>query len=249
VPDQEKPERIQKILAEAGIASRRAAEKLIIEGRVALRGKTVRLGDRASPGTDEISVDGIAVETGVPLKYFALNKPRGVISTAGDPHGRRTVVEYLPEGVRRDHRLFPVGRLDMDSSVLIFLTNDGFLANRLMHPSFEVTREYMVEVVPVPRREDLARLRKGIELEDGNTGPAGVSLRDNAGGRAVVGMKLHTGRKRQIRRSFEKLGFKVLSLHRVRIGSIGLGALRPGECRELDPREVKTLYRMTGFKT
>ena len=221
---------------------------MILEGRVALKGETAHVGDRAIPGTDDISVDGVVVETGVPLKYFVFNKPRGVVSTADDPPGRPTVMDYLPEEVRRDYRLFPVGRLDMDSSGLILLTNDGFLANRLMHPSFEVAREYVVEVEPEPRASDLARLRKGIELEDGNTGPASVSLRDRADGRAMVGMKLHTGRKRQIRRSFEHLGFKVLSLHRVRIGSIGLGALRPGECRELDPREVKTLYRRTGFR-
>jgi pseudouridine synthase len=248
VPDQGKPERIQKILARAGIASRRAAEKLILDGRVELEGKPARLGDKAIPGTDDISVDGVIVETGVPLKYFILNKPRGVVSTADDPQGRPTVMEYLPEEVRRDYRLFPVGRLDMDSSGLIFLTNDGLLANRLIHPSFEVTREYRVEVEPEPRDIDLARLRKGVELEDGNTGQARVSLRDRAGRRAIVGMKLHTGKKRQIRRSFEHLGFKVHSLHRVRIGSIGLGALRPGDCRELDPREIKTLYGETGFR-
>jgi len=221
---------------------------LILEGRVALNGETAGIGNRAIPGSDEISVDGVIVETVVPLKYFALNKPRGVVSTADDPQGRPTVLDYIPEEARRDYRLFPVGRLDMDSSGLILLTNDGLLANRLTHPSFEVSREYVVEVEPEPRAIDLARLRKGIELEDGNTGPAGVSLRGRLGGRAMVEMKLHMGRKRQIRRSFEHLGLKVHSLHRVRIGTIGLGALRPGDCRELDPREVKTLYKRTGFE-
>src|SRR5450756_406572 len=242
------PERIQKILSRAGIASRRAAEKLILEGRVALNGETARLGNRAIPGIDDISVDGVRIETGVHLKYFALNKPCGVVTTVDDPQGRPTVMEYLPEEVQRGYRLFPVGRLDMDSSGLILLTNDGFLANRLMHPSFEMTREYVVEVEPVPREEDLARLRKGIELEEGDTGPAGVSIKGSIGERAMVGIKLHTGRKRQIRRSLDHLGLKVHSLHRVRIGNIGLGSLRPGYCRELDPREVKTLYRMTGFR-
>ena len=242
MPDQGKPERIQKILARAGMASRRVAEKWILEGRVALNGETATLGDRAVPGTDIVTVDGIRVETGVTLKYFALNKPPGVVTTTNDPQGRRTVMDCLPEDVRRDCRLFPVGRLDMDSSGLILLTNDGFLANRLMHPSFEVTREYVVAVEPVPRNEDLAKLRKGVDLEDGNTGPASVSLRGKSGERAIVGIKLHTGRKRQIRRSFAHLGYKVKSLNRVRIGDIGLGSMRPGECRELDPREVKALY-------
>ena len=221
---------------------------MILDGRVALDGETVSLGDKATPGIDDISVDGVSIETGAPLKYFALNKPLGVVTTADDPQGRPTVMDYLPEDVRSCHRLFPVGRLDMDSSGLILLTNDGFLANRLMHPSFEVTREYMVEVEPAPGREDLARLRKGIELEDGDTGPAVVGIRGRIDERAMVGMKLHTGRKRQIRRSFEHLGIKVHSLHRVRIGSLGLGSLRPGECRELDPKEVRTLYRQAGFR-
>jgi 23S rRNA pseudouridine2605 synthase len=221
---------------------------LILEGRVSLNGETVSLGDRGTPGIDDITVDGVSVETGVLLKYFALNKPRGVVTTAVDPRGRPTVIDFLPEGVRLDYRLFPVGRLDMDSSGLILLTNDGFLAHRLMHPSFEVNRKYVVEVEPVPGDDDLSRLRKGVELEDGNTGPAGVSIRGRSGDRALVAIKLHAGRKRQIRRSFEHLGFEIHSLHRVRIGSIGLGSLRPGECRELNPREVKALYGQTGFR-
>ena len=241
------PERIQKILSSTGIASRRAAEKLILEGRVTLNGVVAELGNRAVEGSDEIAVDGIAIQTDVARRYFALNKPTGVISTVSDPQGRKTVLDLLDVAPTGEDRLFPVGRLDMDSTGLILLTNDGFLANRLMHPRFEVPREYLVEVEPVPRREDLARLRTGVSLEDGDTGPARVSLIGGREGRGQVRLTLHTGRKRQIRRSFDALGYRVVTLNRVRLGSLGLGNLRQGQYRELDEREVRELYRRTGF--
>jgi 23S rRNA pseudouridine2605 synthase len=216
---------------------------------VTRNGKIATLGDRALAGTDVVEVDGIRVENVVPPRYFVLNKPRGVISTTDDPQGRPTVIDMLPDETRRSLSLFTVGRLDMESTGLILLTNDGFLTNRITHPRFEVQREYVVVVEPVPGAEDIARLRKGVDLEDGNTGPARVSVKDRAGSRAQVRMIVHTGRKRQIRRSFSHLGYEVIDLCRVRIGSLGLGTLKPGEWRELDQGEVRGLYRQTGIST
>lgn len=235
------------MLAAAGIASRRAAEQLIRDGRVTVNGRAVELGARAS-SSDTVAVDGVTIETGAPLRYFALNKPVGVVSTVSDPQGRPTVLDLLGEELG-DARLFPVGRLDMDSTGLILLTNDGLLANRLLHPGYEVSREYLLEVEPVPRSGDLAALRKGLVLEDGDTGPARVSVLSRRGNRAQVSMSLHTGRKRQIRRSFAHLGYSVVSLSRVRFGSLGLGRLEPGGHRELTGEEVRELYRRTGWET
>jgi len=240
-------ERIQKIIANAGLASRRAAERLITEGRVTVDGRMATLGDRARPGVDSIEVDGVALDLPGELVYIALNKPAGVVSTASDPEGRPTVTELVSD-MSGGRRVFPVGRLDMDSTGLILLTNDGFLAYRLTHPAFGVPREYIVEVTPVPRRADLASLRRGVNLEDGDTGPARVSLLSKDGGRARVDMIIHSGRKRQIRRSFETLGYAVVTLNRVRIGGLGLGNLRQGRARTLQRDEVRNLYRQTGFE-
>lgn len=212
-----------------------------------MNGRTATLGDRVVPLEDRIEVDGIEVASPGPLVYLAFNKPAGVISTSHDPHGRPALTEQIPEACKADARIFPVGRLDKDSTGLILLTNDGFLANRLMHPSFGVPREYFVEVNPVPANSDLARLRKGLRLDDGDTGPAKVSVRGRKGDVAQVNMVIHAGRKRQIRRSFEHLGYRVLSLNRVRIGRLGLGTLEQGACRNLRPDEVAGLYRETGL--
>jgi 23S rRNA pseudouridine2605 synthase len=214
---------------------------------VTRNGAKATIGDRAVPGVDVIEVDGIEVTTGVSPRYFALNKPSGVISTTQDPQGRTTVLELLDREVVEESRPFPVGRLDMDSTGLILLTNDGFLANRLLHPRYQVPREYLVEVQPVPGKDDLARLRKGVDLDDGNTGPARVSILGRRGDRGQVRLTIHTGRKRQIRRSFEALGYNVLTLVRVRFGSVGLGRLKPGQYRELHGSEVRDLYRQTGL--
>lgn len=241
-------ERVQKILARAGLASRRAAEALILEGRVSINGEVASLGDKADAATDRIEVDGIELDAEADRIYLALNKPAGVVSTADDPQGRPTVVEMVSGDVPRGTRVFPVGRLDMDSTGLILLTNDGFLAHRLMHPRFGVPREYLVEVTPVPRREDLARLRSGLTLDDGDTGPAKASLLGTHGSSGQVDMVIHAGKKRQIRRSFEHLGYKVVALNRMRIGCLGLGNLRQGAARLLRDDEVADLYRQTGLE-
>lgn len=159
------------------------------------------------------------------------------------------MLDLLPEDVTARSRLFPVGRLDMDSTGLILLTNDGFLANRMLHPAYEVPREYLVEVEPVPSPGDIARLRKGVRLDGGeDSGPAKVSVVGREGGRGLVRMTIHTGKKRQIRRSFEAIGYRVTGLSRVRFGTLGLGNLRAGEHRELTRAEVGDLYRKTGWQ-
>lgn len=243
----EKKERIQKILARAGIASRRASEALIAQGRVSVNGKRARLGDKASWDRDEIRIDGILVDRTYERKYLILNKPRGVITATSDDYGRKTVLDFVPEEVRKRYRIFPVGRLDKDSTGLILLTNDGFLANRITHPRYGVPREYLVETEPVLSPKDASALRGGVELEEGNTGPAEVSILAVKERRALVRMTIYSGKKRQIRRSFHKLGYKVHKLNRVRIDSIHIGSLRMGEIRELTPREVKLLYEATGM--
>ena len=245
--DSRRSVRIQKILSAAGIASRRTAEELIARGRVTVNGRTATLGNRALPGTDEVAVDGVVVDPIAEPSYYALNKPVGVLSTVSDPQGRKTVLDLLDESDRSE-RLYPVGRLDMDSSGLILLTNDGFLANRLAHPRYEVPREYLVEVEPEPTSLGLSRLRKGIDLADCRTGPAKVSLRASQKGRGLVRFEIHTGRKRQIRRSFEAIGCSVVSLNRVRFGTLNLGTLKPGHFRKLEPAEVADLYRATGWE-
>jgi len=230
-----KEQRVQKVLSRAGICSRRAAEKLITEGRVTVDGRVATLGDKADPSSQSIGVDGIPVEPdGGGYLYLALNKPRGVVSTTTDPWGRSTVLDLIRRELEMDSRMYPVGRLDMESTGLILLTNDGFLANRVLHPSFEVPRKYVVEVEPAP-------------TEDGRTSPATVRVIGRKGSAMVVEVTIHTGRKRQIRRSFEHVGGRVESLCRVGIGSLRLGSLEPGRFRLLDQQEVEELYRSTGL--
>lgn len=211
-------------------------------------GRLVTIGDKATARIDVLAVDGIVIECEASQRYYGLNKPAGVISTSRDTHGRKTVIDLVASEIEKGGRLFAVGRLDMESTGLILLTNDGFLANRILHPRFEVPRQYMIEVKPVPSRADIASLRNGVELEDGNSGQARVSLVDSRGGKALVSMVIHTGRKRQLRRSFGVLGYEVVSLVRVGIGSLKLGRLKPGGYRELTGEEVKALYRDTGLE-
>jgi 23S rRNA pseudouridine2605 synthase len=228
-------ERLQKILARAGLGSRRASEALIAEGRVRVNGEVARLGDRADPETDRIEVDGAVVGVRPGLVHYLLNKPAGVVTTASDTHGRKAVVELVPE----EPRVYPVGRLDADTEGLLLLTNDGELAHRLAHPSFGVEKEYLAEVEGTPSRGALRRLREGVDLDDGPTAPAKASLV----GEHTLRLTIHEGRNRQVRRMCAAVGHPVVRLVRVRIGPLADRRLAPGEWRALTQAEVRDLER------
>jgi 23S rRNA pseudouridine2605 synthase len=227
-------DRLQKVLALRGWGSRRVCEDLISSGRVTVNGEVAVLGRRVDPDTDSVAVDGVPIGIKPGLVYYLLNKPAGVVTTANDTHGRRTVVDMVPA----EPRVYPVGRLDLDSEGLLLLTNDGDLAQRLTHPSHGVEKEYLVEVgggtVPLGK---LRQLREGVELDDGMTAPAKVS-QPNAG---VLRLTIHEGRNRQVRRMCEAIGHPVQRLVRVRIGTLRDTSLHPGEWRELDASELKSL--------
>ena len=230
---EESRERLQKALARSGVASRRVSEDLIEAGRITINGQVATLGDKVGQ-SDRIELDGIPVLRDPDLVHYLLNKPRDVVSTAQDPQGRATVVDLVPS----DTRVFPVGRLDADSEGLIILTNDGDLTQRLTHPSFGVSKEYLTRVEGVPSRSALRRLRDGIELEDGLTAPAEVSMPQDGALRLVI----HEGRNRQVRRMCAEIGHPVLRLVRIRIGPITDPNLAVGEWRNLTRDEVRSLY-------
>ena len=225
--------RLAKYLAHAGVASRRAAERLIADGRVRVGGDVVTDPARDVDHASGVEVDGVAIAP-EPVEVWALNKPAGVVSTAREPGPRRAVTEL----VASERRLYPVGRLDADSEGLILLTNDGELANRLTHPRYEVPKTYRVRLARPPADQDLERLRRGVRLEDGQTSPAEVQRR----GEREIEVTIREGRKRQVRRMAEAVGNEVESLTRVRVGSLELGGLRRGEARRLDEREVAALW-------
>lgn len=227
--------RLVKYLAHAGVASRRAAEAMIAAGRVSLDGEVVTDPARDVGEAAHVVVDGRPLGGPERRTTYALNKPVGVLSTAQDTHGRPTVLDLVPaEGLR----LYPVGRLDADSSGLILLTNDGELANRLTHPSFEVPKTYRVRLAGRPIGEStVARLREGVELDDGRTAPAQVR---RAGGHELE-LTIHEGRNRQVRRMCAAVGYQVLALRRVRFGALRLEALKEGEHRRLSEQELRTL--------
>jgi 23S rRNA pseudouridine2605 synthase len=231
--------RLQRILAAAGISARRGAEALIRAGRVRVNGRTAQLGERADPWRDEVTLDGEPLRSQRPV-YWMLHKPRGVVSSVRDPEGRPTVVEFVPE---QGARVFPVGRLDRDSEGLLLLTNDGLVAHALLHPSHEVEREYEVVVRGEMEAEKLARLARGVRLDDGWTAPARVAQvqRDPRADTTRFRLTLHEGRKRQIRRALLALGHPVRELRRLRFGPIRLGDLARGRARRLDPEERRAL--------
>jgi 23S rRNA pseudouridine2605 synthase len=241
-------ERLQKILAHAGLASRREAEQWILKGRVAVNGATVReLGTRADPAKDSIKVDGKRIKVAsVPL-YFALHKPAGVVTTLDDPQRRPDLTQFV-RNLGEKKRVYPVGRLDFNSSGLILLTNDGELAQRLMHPRFGVNKVYHAKLSSCPTGEDLARIRKGIRLEDGITAPAHARVLQKLRKNAWIEIELHEGRKREVRRMFLALGFFVEKLVRVRVGAVSLGRLVPGELRPLSASEVAQLKQSVGLR-
>ncbi len=236
--------RLQKVIAEAGLASRRKAEELMVAGRVTVNGKVVdRLGSRVDPERDKVAVDGRVIGE-EPKVVVILNKPRGYLSTASDDRGRPTVVD-LVQGVGR--RVFPVGRLDLDSEGLIIMTNDGPLAHGLAHPSREVPKTYAALVHGHPGRQALKTLADGVELDDGKTAPARVRLLGAHGGNAILELTIHEGRNREVRRMCEAVGHEVLDLKRTRVGPLSLGPLRPGEFRHLTEAEVESLRQAVGL--
>jgi 23S rRNA pseudouridine2605 synthase len=241
VPALESPIRLQKLLASAGFGSRRQVEQFLVEERVTVNGRVARLGDRADPIRDEIRVDGERLAQERP-SYWIVNKPRGVITTVRDEEGRRTVMSLLPKSVGR---LFPVGRLDRETTGLLLMTNDGDAAHVLLHPSLGNEREYRVSVKGALDERAVARLEKGVTLEEGRTAPAKVSgLRfDSDQGTSSFLLTLAEGRKRQIRRSLLILGFPVRRLVRVRMGPLRLGRLGVGEARPLRPEERRALLQ------
>ncbi|MCP4221991.1 MAG: rRNA pseudouridine synthase [Actinomycetia bacterium] len=227
-------ERLQKALARAGLGSRRVCENLIADGRVIVNGKTAELGARVTPD-DEVVVDGTMISVAVDTVTYLLNKPKGVVTTAKDTHGRPVVIDMVPA----EPRVFSVGRLDLDTEGLLLLTNDGQLAQRLTHPSFGVEKEYLVHVRGRPSRAALRSLRDGIELEDGMTSPAKASV--VAPG--MLRITIHEGRNRQVRRMCEAVGHDVIRLARTRIGPLSDPRLKPGEWRPLTTAELLDLQR------
>ncbi len=232
-------ERLQKVIAQAGITSRRKAEQLIMEGKVKVNGKVIReLGVKVTPNKDEIEVDGVPIDREEPV-YFLLYKPTGVISSVQDEKGRKVVTDF----VDIPQRVFPVGRLDYDTSGLILLTNDGELAYTLMHPKSKIDKVYVAKVQGIPFREKLKELRYGLELEDGRTAPAKVKMlsTDKKKNTSIIQITIHEGRNRQVRRMFEAIGHPVLKLKREAYSFLDLRGMNPGDIRPLKPFEVKQL--------
>jgi 23S rRNA pseudouridine2605 synthase len=233
--------RLAKFLAHAGVASRRASERLIASGSVSVGGEVVTDPARDVDETSDVAVDGSPVRLAEEHEVWAVNKPAGVVSTASDTHGRPIVTSL----VRSERRLYPVGRLDADTTGLILLTNDGELANRLTHPRYEVEKAYRAHVEPAPVSEAALRsLRSGVELEDGRASAAGV--RQLSPG--VLELRIHEGRKRQVRRMLEAVGHRVVSLERIAFGPLRLGDLGVGKVRRLTPAEVERLRKAAGRK-
>lgn len=228
-------ERLQKVLAQAGIGSRRVSEDLIDAGRVTVNGEVVSLGVRVDVEVDEVAVDGAVIGVRAGLVHYLLNKPPGVITSMDDPQGRPTVAALVPA----EPRVYPVGRLDFDTEGLLIVTNDGVLTHRLTHPSFGVDKEYLAHVKGRPSRGALRTLRDGVELDDGVTAPAKASLV----GPDVIRLVIHEGRNRQVRRMCEAVGHPVLRLVRTRIGTLTDGTLTPGAWRPLTQDEVRALER------
>lgn len=238
-------ERLQKFMAEAGVASRRACEELIRQGRVTVNGETASLGRSVEPEQDRVELDGKPVQKEQRRTVILLYKPRGVVSTSSDPEGRRTVQDYFRE---IPERLYNVGRLDLNSEGLLLMTNDGALANRLTHPRYGVEKTYYAVCDGRLTASEAAKLTNGIELEDGVTAPARVdAVRTTQRGDTSFLITIHEGRNRQIRRMLEAVGHRTLRLKRERFGPLSLGALAPGEWRKLSDEEIKKLENALGL--
>lgn len=238
--------RLQKVLAQAGIASRRTGEEMIAAGRVEVNGKLVtEQGRRVDPARDVIRVDGSRIPPARHHLYVVLNKPRGVVSTMDDPQGRPTLQEYL--GQRSKERLFHVGRLDADTEGLIILTNDGEFAQRLTHPSYEIPKTYLAVVEGPVDHATVTRLRRGVTLDDGPIKPDKVTLRERGPDRSMLEITLHSGQNRVVRRIFDAIGHPVRRLSRTAIGPIRLGQLKAGAVRDLTREELGSLLDTVGL--
>jgi 23S rRNA pseudouridine2605 synthase len=232
--------RLQKILSEMGIASRRRAEDFILEGRVTVNGRVAVLGMKADPLKDHIKVDGRLITKPEPKVYMAFNKPRNVVTTLYDPEGRPTVKDFL-KGIK--YRVFPVGRLDYDSEGLLLLTNDGDFAHAVLHPSKKISKTYLIKVKGIPENSKVEKLRTGVKLDDGMTAPANVKKIRMLENNAWLEITIHEGRNRQVRRMFEKIGHPVIKLKRIRIDGITAGKLTAGGYRYLTPEEVSKIKK------
>lgn len=244
--DEGKPkgERLQKVLAKAGVASRRHAEILIDAGRVEVNGKIIaKQGVKVNPSVDVIRVDGVRVNVNEEHEYFVLNKPRGMQSTMSDDLGRPCVGDVVSEKVAAGQRLFHVGRLDADTEGLLILTNDGELANRLMHPKYEVTKTYLATVLGEADRKLVRQLKEGIELEDGLAKADFAQVVDTNQGYSLVRLELHEGRKHIVRRMLKEAGFPVQRLVRTKLHTVQLGDMKPGGLRALNSSELTSLYK------
>lgn len=240
--------RLQKVLSQAGVASRRVAERMIRDGRVEVDGAIVtELGTRVDPDNSVIRVDGARIVVDDDLVYLAINKPRGMHSTMSDDRGRPCVGDLVEHRVRGTKKLFHVGRLDADTEGLLILTNDGELAHRLMHPSYEVPKTYLATVNGSVPKGLGKKLREGIELDDGPVAVDDFALVDAVPGKSLIRVTLHEGRKRIVRRMLAEVGFPVQELVRTDIGSVVLGDQRPGSIRVLTRKEIGELYKAVGL--
>ena len=238
------PVRLQKVLAAAGIGSRRACEELIADGRVTVDGEVVGLGARVDPSTAVIRIDGERIPTAPGIAVLALHKPRGVVTTMADEQGRPCVGDLVSE---RPERLFHVGRLDADTEGLLILTNDGELANRLAHPSHGLAKTYVATVEGRVAPATLRRLREGVELDDGPAACDAIRVVESSDRRSMVELVIHEGRNRIVRRMLDVVGHPVIDLVRTRIGPLHLGQQRPGSLRELQGAELRALYAAAGL--
>jgi len=236
-------EKLQKVLARAGLGSRRSCEGLIASERVRVNGDLATLGRRVDVDTDVVEVDGSRIPVRPGLVYYLCNKPAGTVTTAADTHARPTVVDLVPD----EPRVFPVGRLDLDTTGLLILTNDGELTQALTHPGHGVAKTYLAEVDGVPRPSALRLLCRGVDLEDGRTAPARARIIQKRSDSAALEIVLHEGRKRQVRRMCDAVGHPVKRLVRTRIGDLADPGLGPGEWRELSDAEVRSLYAVAGL--
>jgi pseudouridine synthase len=236
--------RLQKFLAQAGVASRRAAEELIRQGRVEVNGEKAEIGCSVDPLEDRVTLDAKPLSLPVQRLIVAFHKPSGCVTTASDPQGRRTVLDLLPDlGVR----IFPVGRLDYDAAGLLLLTNDGELANRLLHPRYGISKVYDVKVKGYPDEKAIEQIRSGVRLTEGLTAPAGVEIIRELPEATWIRITLHQGWNRQIKRMGQAIGHAVLKIRRIAYGPVRLGSLAAGRYRLLGPGEVRKIYEEAGL--